>query len=173
MPLQMYVWIVVALGAERLAEAAVGGLHLTWVRARGGLDHPGSFVGALATLQVALLLGCILEADLSMRLFEPVLGWPMLGIVVAMIGLRWWCIVTLGKRWTTGVVLIPGLPPVRRGPYRVLRHPAALATGIEGIALALIWGSWLTATVFAVAYSVVVALRLQAENRALQVAYPT
>lgn len=168
----MYVWFVVALGVERLAEAAVGGLHLRWVQARGGLDHPGSMIGALVTLQVGLLLGCILEADLSMRIFQPALGWPMLALVLAMIGLRWWCIVTLGKRWTTGVVLIPGLPPVRRGPYRYLRHPAALASGIEGIALALIWGSWLTATVFALGYTVVVTLRLQAENRALQVAYP-
>lgn len=173
MPLQVYVWFVVALGVERLAEAAVGAMHLKWVRARGGLDHPGSAIGALIALQAFLLIGCILEADLSMRPFEPVLGWPMLAVVAAMIVLRWWCILTLGKRWTTGVVLIPGLPPVRRGPYRMLQHPAALATGVEGAALAMIWGSWFTAGVFAVGYTAVITLRVQAENRALRVAYPT
>lgn len=173
MALHAYVWFVVAVGFTRLAEAAVGASHLKWVRARGGLDHPGSLNGLLATLQVLLLIGCILEADLSMRPFVPALAWPMFVVVLVMITLRWWSIFTLGPRWTTGVVLIPGLPPVRRGPYRVLRHPAALATGIEGVALALMWGSWLTAAVFAVGYTAIAMLRLRAENRALTIAYPS
>ena len=41
--------------------------------------------------------------------------------------LRWWVIATLGERWSTRVLVLPGAPPVRGGPYRWLRHPNYLA----------------------------------------------
>src|SRR5665811_275367 len=36
---------------------------------------------------------------------------------------RLWVIVSLGRRWTTRVIVLPGASPVARGPYRWLRHP--------------------------------------------------
>ena len=51
------------------------------------------------------------------------LAWSMLALVLASQALRWWCIATLGRRWNTRVIVVPGLPLVRSGPYRLLSPP--------------------------------------------------
>ena len=38
-------------------------------------------------------------------------------------GLRVWVLATLGPYWTTRIISVPGAPLVRRGPYRLFRHP--------------------------------------------------
>ncbi|KKL65134.1 hypothetical protein LCGC14_2157970, partial [marine sediment metagenome] len=40
-------------------------------------------------------------------------------------------IASLGARWTTRVVALPGARHVRRGPYRFLRHPNYLVVALE------------------------------------------
>ena len=56
----------------------------------------------------------------------------MVAVVLATQALRWWCISTLGRRWNTRIVVIPGMPLVDRGPYRWLRHPNYVAVVVEG-----------------------------------------
>ena len=69
----------------------------------------------------------------------------MLLVVLLSQALRWWCIATLGRRWNTRVIVVPGLPPVTGGPYRFLTHPNYVAVVVEGIALPLVHACWITA----------------------------
>jgi methyltransferase len=89
---------------------------------------------------------------------------------VASQGLRWWCIRTLGRRWNTRVVVVPGLPLVRSGPYRLIPHPNYVAVVVEGVALPLVHAAWVTALVFTVANAVLLSVRLRVENAALDTA---
>ena len=85
--------------------------------------------------------------------------------------LRWWCIRTLGPRWNTRIVVVPGLPLVRRGPYRVMPHPNYVAVALEGVVLPLVASAWVTALVFTVLDSVLLLrFRIPAEERALAAA---
>ena len=36
---------------------------------------------------------------------------------------RYWVLATLGRRWTTRVIVLPGAPLIESGPYRLMRHP--------------------------------------------------
>ena len=38
-------------------------------------------------------------------------------------GIRGWIFWTLGARWTTRIIVVPGVPLVSAGPYRYLSHP--------------------------------------------------
>jgi len=91
----------------------------------------------------------------------------MLALVVASQALRWWCVATLGPRWNTRVIVVPGLPLVRSGPYRLLRHPNYVAVVVEGAALPLVHAAWMTALAFTVANAAVLAVRLRVEDAAL------
>ena len=97
----------------------------------------------------------------------PALGWPMLALVVGTQGLRWWCVRTLGPQWNTRIVVVPGLPLVAGGPYRMLRHPNYVAVVLEVAALPLVHTAWVTAIVFSVLDAVVLSIRIPAEQRAL------
>ncbi|MGH3168453.1 MAG: isoprenylcysteine carboxylmethyltransferase family protein [Trebonia sp.] len=86
--------------------------------------------------------------------------------------LRWWCIGTLGPRWTARVIVIPGLPLVRSGPYRWFAHPNYVAVVVEGAALPLVGSAWITACCFTVANAALLTVRLRCETRALAAAAP-
>jgi methyltransferase len=92
----------------------------------------------------------------------------MLGLVVLAQALRWWCITTLGRQWTTRVIVVPGLSRVVRGPYRFLRHPNYVAVAIEGIALPLVHSAWITALTFTVLNAGLMVVRIRDESDALR-----
>lgn len=94
------------------------------------------------------------------------LGW--LALFVALQALRGWVIATLGGRWTTRIIVLPGAPLVRAGPYRWLDHPNYVVVVGEIAALPLAFGLPLTALAFSVANAVVLAIRIRAENAALR-----
>lgn len=165
--LVLYAVLVGAVGLERLAELVVSQRNLAWARERGGVETGQAHYAFMVALHAALLAACLVEVAVWDRPFHPWLGWPMLGAVVLSQGLRWWCIATLGRQWNTRVVVVPGLPRVAAGPYRWLRHPNYVAVVIEGAALPLVHTAWVTAAGFTALNSVLLAIRIRCENRAL------
>jgi methyltransferase len=162
-----YLLLIAAVGLERLAELVVAQRNLAWSRARGGVEFGASHYPVMVVLHTGLLVGCLAEVFWLDRPFIPALGWPMLAIVIAAQGLRWWCISTLGRQWNTRVVVIPGAERVSGGPYRLMSHPNYVAVVAEGIALPLVHSAWITALSFTVLNAMLLSRRINVENSAL------
>ena len=81
--------------------------------------------------------------------------------------LRIWVLATLGPRWTTRIVVLPGAALVRRGPYRLVNHPNYLVVIGEIAVLPLVFGLWQVALAFTLLNGAVLTVRIRAENRAL------
>jgi methyltransferase len=167
-----YTLLVLAVGAERLAEVLVSMRNAQWAFGRGGVERGRRHYPWLVLLHAGLLGGCLVEVWTLNRPFIPWLGWPMLGLVLGSQALRWWCISTLGPRWNTRVIVVPGMALVDRGPSRFLAHPNYVAVVVEGFALPLVHSAWLTATVFTAADAVLLTVRVRCENAALTRAVP-
>jgi methyltransferase len=166
--LWLFTALVMAVGLERVAELAVSTRHAAWAFARGGVERGRSHYPVMVVAHAGLLAGALAEAWLAPRTFVPALGWSMLALVVASQALRWWCIASLGDQWNTRVIVVPGLPLVRRGPYGLLPHPNYVAVVVEGLALPLVHTSWLTAVVFTVANAALLRVRIRVEDEALR-----
>ncbi|HEX8304046.1 MAG TPA: isoprenylcysteine carboxyl methyltransferase family protein [Jatrophihabitans sp.] len=162
-----YTALILLVGLERLAELVVSQRNLRWSRQRGGVETGAGHYPAMVALHSALLVGCLAEVWLLDRPFVPLLGWPMLVVVLAAQALRWWCIRTLGPQWNTRIVVVPGGGRVSSGPYRYLRHPNYVAVVLEGIALPLTHTAWLTAVVFSALNAALLSVRIRSESRAL------
>lgn len=164
-------WYAVLIGAvvvERIAELVVSQRNTAWALDQGGIETGRRHYPPMVLLHTGLLGACLLETFAGDRPFVPALGATMLALVLAAQALRWWCITTLGRRWNTRVIVVPGLPLVAGGPYRWLRHPNYLAVVIEGIALPLVHTAWVTALAFTVLNAVLLLrFRIPAEERAL------
>ncbi len=161
----LYAVMIVAVAVERLVELVVSKRNLAWARVHGGREYGLGHYPFMVFLHSALLVACLVEA--AHRPFLPALGWPMIAVVVLAQGLRWWCIGTLGHRWNTRIVVVPGLPLVDRGPYRWMRHPNYVAVVLEGIALPLVHTAWITSVVFTVVNAGLLWVRISSENAAL------
>jgi methyltransferase len=82
-------------------------------------------------------------------------------------GVRLWVMWTLGARWTTRIIVVPRRPLVVAGPYRLLLHPNYAVVAGEIAMLPLVLGLPLLAAVFTILNAAVLAIRIEAENRAL------
>ena len=161
--------VLVALVAlERLAELVVSNRNAAWSFARGGRETGQGHYRFMVVLHSGFLVAMLVEAWVRRPQVPPTLAWTMLALVLAAQALRWWCIATLGRRWNTRVIIVPGLPPVTSGPYRFLSHPNYVAVVVEGIALPLVHGAWITAVVFTVANAALLVVRIRVENAALR-----
>ena len=74
---------------------------------------------------------------------------------------------TLGRRWTTRIIVVPGEQRVRRGPYRFLAHPNYAVVVAEILVLPLAFGLVAYAIAFSVMNGVLLAIRIPAETAAL------
>ncbi len=164
----LFLLLVATVAVERLVELVISRRHERALRARGAVEAGAGHYPMMVGLHAALLLGAPAEVLLLDRPFLPWLGWPMIAVVAATMALRYWVIATLGERWTTRVLVLPGAPLVARGPYRFLRHPNYLAVVLEVAALPLVHTAWITALVCSLANLLVLALRIRVEDAALR-----
>jgi methyltransferase len=163
----MYYLLILAVCIERLVELLVAKRNARWAFAHGGKEFGHNHYPVMVTLHATLLLGCAIEVSTLHRPFIGWLGWPMLAVVAVSQALRWWCVMTLGRRWNTLVIVVPNAPLVRRGPYRWLHHPNYVAVVAEGLALPLVHTAWLTAVGFTLANALLLTVRIRIENSAL------
>lgn len=169
---QAYTVLLVLVALERVAELVVSQRNLAWSRERGGVEYGRSHYPFMVVLHVGLLVGCLVEVWVSDPRPHPLLVGTMLVLVLASQALRWWCIATLGRRWNTRIVVVPGLPRITTGPYRWLRHPNYVAVVVEGFALPLVGLAWVTALVFTVLNAALLRVRIREEDAALATLVP-
>lgn len=163
----LYTALVAFVALGRLIELRIAGGNRRELLARGGVEAAPGHYRWMVLLHSAFLISCPLEVWLLGRPFLPALGIPMLLLVVLATGLRYWVISTLDGRWTTRIVVLPGSSPVTGGPYRFLRHPNYLAVITEIFALPLVHTAWLTAIVFSLLNTLILRVRIRAEEEAL------
>lgn len=131
-PYVVYYAVVTAVCLERVVELVVARRNSAWSATRGGVESGRGHYPAMVALHTALLAGCLIEPWAARRAFVPWLGWPMLALALAAQALRWWCIRTLGPRWNTRVIVVPGLALVQSGPYRRMPHPTTSPSPSRG-----------------------------------------
>ena len=81
---------------------------------------------------------------------------------------RIWVLTTLGRRWTTRIIVVPGEKLVAHGPYRFVDHPNYVVVALEIALLPLVFGLWEIALIFSLLNAAVLWVRIRAENRALR-----
>ncbi len=160
MGLAQIVTLLVAL--QRLAELVYAQRNARRLLAAGGVEH-----GAGHNRLFVALHGAWLVALFVLVPAEAPADWALLGLYGLLQLGRLWVIASLGGRWTTRVIVVPGAPLVTRGPYGFLRHPNYLVVALEIPVLPLAFGAWHIALALGLANLALLAQRLRVEERAL------
>ncbi len=154
-------WIVAAVALQRLGELAHARRNAHRLMARGGVE-----AGAGHYWLIVGLHGAWLAAILIVAPADSAVDWSMLALYGGLQVLRYWTIVSLGPYWTTRVIVVPGAPMVRDGPYRFMRHPNYLIVVAEIAVLPMVFGAWRIALVFSILNAVALAHRIRIESTA-------
>ena len=163
----MYLSIFVALIAvQRLLELRLSRGHELALRAKGAYERGAGHYPLIVVLHAAWLLATLVEGWLRGAELSPL--WPLwAALFLGGQALRYWAILSLGERWTTRVIVLPGAPLVGSGPYKFLPHPNYLAVMLEIFAVPLMFGAWITAGGFTLLNAGVLLGRVRAEERGL------
>lgn len=162
-----FLLLIGLIAGQRLWELAVSRRHVRALMARGAREVGAGHYPWMVALHSAFLVSCVAEVWLLDRPFRPAQALPWLVVLAAALGLRAWTLRSLGERWTTRVMVLPGAPLVTRGPYRWLRHPNYLVVVLELAAIPMLHGAWLTALLFGAANLALLTRRIGAEEAAL------
>ncbi|QRN98658.1 isoprenylcysteine carboxyl methyltransferase family protein [Archangium violaceum] len=166
-----YLGFLGLLAIERLVELVLSKRNAARALARGGTETGQGHYRVMVVFHSLFLVACVAEVLGLSRPFSGGAGFAALGVALVAQALRYWAIASLGERWNTRIIVVPGLPPVTRGPYRYLRHPNYVAVVLELAAVPLIHGAWVTALVFSLGNALLLRVRIRAEEEALGAAY--
>lgn len=160
---------VVILGLvtlQRLGELVLAEANTRALLAQGAKEEGRAHYPLIVAVHAAWLIGLwLLAHDLPADPF-----W--LGLFLLLQLGRVWVIATLGRRWTTRIIVLPGAPLIRTGPYRFVAHPNYVVVAGEILALPMAFGLWGYALVFTLLDALVLWLRIGTENRALEALSP-
>lgn len=164
----LFVAVIAIVGIQRITELRLAKRNEAWARSQGAREFGARHYPLFFMLHGGWGLGWITEAALrGPTLSNHWWAWAA-GFAVAE-ALRYWAIATLGNRWNTRILVIEGLPAIRRGPYRFLAHPNYLAVAIELACIPMIFGAVWTALIASALNAVVLlGVRIPAEARALR-----
>ncbi|HEY2481133.1 MAG TPA: isoprenylcysteine carboxylmethyltransferase family protein [Caulobacteraceae bacterium] len=153
--------VLAAVTLERLAELALAARNTGRLKVRGAIEHSPGHYPFMVALHVAWLAG------LWWLAWDRPLHWGWLAVFGLLQILRVWVLVTLKGRWTTRIITLPGETLIRRGPYRLMRHPNYLVVVCEIAVLPLAFSLPQFAAVFTLANVILIAIRVRAEEAAL------
>lgn len=155
--------VVLVVAGQRLLELRLSKRNERRLRSRGALEYGRRHYPFMVALHSAWLASILAEGLLGGAEFHAF--W--LVVFLAVQPLRYWAVYSLGDRWNTKILVVPGERLVRRGPYRYLSHPNYVVVVVEIFALPLVFGCWITAVVFTLLNAALLYVRIGAENRAL------
>ena len=153
--------IVGLVALERLAELVVANRHTSALLAEGGHEIGRAHYPLIVGLHACWLIAVYAMAP------DGVPVWFWVGVFLALQAVRYWVITTLGRYWTTRVIVVPNAPLITRGPYRFLRHPNYAVVIAEIAVLPLAFREPLVAAVFSALNLAVLWWRVRIESRAL------
>jgi methyltransferase len=148
---------------QRLIELVIASRNTRALLAEGAYEVGRGHYPAIVFLHVAWLV--VLWAFLLFGLtqFQP---WAAIAYLLVQV-LRIWAMASLGRYWTTRIIIVPNAPLVRTGPYRYMRHPNYLVVVLEIALLPLALGSWPLALGFFIVNAILLAWRIKVEDAAL------
>lgn len=152
---------------QRFIELVVAKNNENWSKNHGAVEFGSEHYKYIIALHVLFFISLIVEYCLDPELIN---GWQILfAIFLCAQILRYWSLFSLGKRWNTKILVIPNAPPVRKGPYRYMKHPNYIVVAIELLTIPFIFGAYITAFVFSILnFILLYFFRIPQEEQALQ-----
>lgn len=162
MPSTLAILILGYVTLQRLGELLIARANTRRLLAGGAVEVAPRHYGLIVAVHAAWLVALWMSAG-----DRPVLTVPLVLFAIVQ-ALRFWTLLSIGRRWTTRIIVTPGERLVARGPYRWLAHPNYTVVVLEIALLPMVFGLWWIAVLFSLLNAAVLAIRIPAEARALR-----
>jgi methyltransferase len=141
--------------------------HERALRAAGAIEPADDVYAWMRIVYPGMFVAMTLEGMLAPPACTTLVA---IGVAVFLAGklLKWWAILTLGRFWSFHVLVLPGVPLVTSGPYRLMRHPNYVGLMGEIAGVALMMRAPFTGVASAVVFGALLIARIRVEDRLLR-----
>lgn len=144
----------------RLAELVVAKRNEQWAKKRGAVEHGQSHYPFIVLLHIMFIISMIAEYMYKGGYFNLI----MLLVFFVVCVIKVWIIASLGKYWNTKILRVPGSEFIKKGPYKLFRHPNYFIVICEIIIIPMVYNLYFTAIIFTILNAVMLTIRIGVEE---------
>nr|WP_318503306.1 isoprenylcysteine carboxylmethyltransferase family protein [Bacillus sp. T3] len=151
---------------QRLVELTIAKRNEKWLKEQGGVEFGQTHYYFIVLMHMMFFVFLIYEVIYFNRGISQI--WPILltFFLITQAG-RIWAMTSLGRHWNTKIIVLPKASPIKKGPYRYLKHPNYVVVSLELLVIPLLFNAYFTALLFALLNIGILSKRIPAEERAL------
>ena len=147
---------------QRLSELVIARRNEKWLLSQGAVQYGQDHYPFMIALHTLFIAAIIIEYVLR---GQPPISWALLIIYLLVLSFKYWALSSLGKYWNTKIYRVPGVYPVKKGPYKFLKHPNYMEVVCEIAVIPLIFHLYYTAIIFTLLNAAMLTVRISVENK--------
>lgn len=147
---------------QRLMELYVSNRNQQWLEAQGAIEYGREHYAYMIALHTLFICSLIAEYWFSsLKQIDMV----FLIVYLLLLAFKIWVLSSLGKYWNTRIFRVPGASPVKKGPYKLFKHPNYVVVVLEVAIIPLVFHLYYTAIIFSILNAVMLWVRIKVENK--------
>ncbi|MDB5122836.1 MAG: Isoprenylcysteine carboxyl methyltransferase family protein [Mucilaginibacter sp.] len=147
---------------QRLSELFIAKRNEKWLLHQGAVEYGRVHYPFMIAMHTLFIVSIITEYVLR---GQPPIDLVFLVVFLIVLSFKFWALSSLGKYWNTKIYRIPGVYPVKKGPYKFLKHPNYMEVVCEIAVIPLVFHLYYTAIIFTILNAAMLTVRIREENR--------
>jgi methyltransferase len=147
---------------QRLSELYIARGNEKWLRSQGAVEYGQAHYPYIVAMHTLFIISIIVEYIL--RPNSPI-DYVFLILFALLLAFKFWALSSLGKYWNTKIFRVPGSGPVKKGPYKIFKHPNYFIVICEIAIIPLVFHLYYTAIIFTVLNAIMLTVRIRVENK--------
>ncbi|MGZ3822537.1 MAG: isoprenylcysteine carboxyl methyltransferase family protein [Mucilaginibacter sp.] len=157
-----FILFILFLVIQRLTELYISKKNEKWLLAHGAVEYGREHYPFIVALHTLFILSMIIEYYLSGGQAMNVI---FLALLILLLLFKYWILSSLGTYWNTRIYRVPGAVAVKKGPYKLFKHPNYVDVVCEIAIIPLVFHLYYTAIIFSVLNAVMLWVRIGVENK--------
>ena len=157
-----FILFIIFLITQRLSELYIASRNEKWLRSQGAMEYGKEHYPYIVALHTLFIISIIVEYIIRGGTYIDLIFLVLFALLLLF---KFWALSSLGKYWNTKIFRVPGSGPVKKGPYKLFKHPNYFIVVCEIAIIPLVFHLYYTAIVFTVLNAIMLTVRIRVENR--------
>ncbi|HTD41145.1 MAG TPA: isoprenylcysteine carboxylmethyltransferase family protein [Mucilaginibacter sp.] len=157
-----FIIFITFLVIQRFTELYISKRNEKWLLAQGAIEYGREHYPFIVALHTLFIVSLIVEYYLTG--VQPI-SYIALSLFILLLVFKYWVLTSLGKYWNTRIYRVPGVVAIRKGPYKLFKHPNYVDVVCEIAIIPLVFHLYYTAIAFSVLNAVMLSVRIRVEDK--------
>jgi methyltransferase len=148
---------------QRLSELYISRQNEKWLLQNGATEYGQSHYPYIVAMHTLFIIS--MTAEYILRPHDTAISYVFLVLFILVLLFKYWALSSLGKYWNTKIYRIPGVYPIKKGPYKLFKHPNYMEVICEIAIIPMVFNLYYSAIIFTVLNAIMLSIRIKVENK--------